>query len=99
MSPTTHDSTLKGSVAGFGPRSGGNSRVTVSSNESHRSRDMTRRFVSLLVVGLVATSAVADQPFRYPEARHGAGTLRYVHGIPVLTVGGTPEEKIGRAHV
>src|SRR5437660_870613 len=31
-------------------------------------------------------------PFRYPEGRHGKGELKYVRGIPVLVVGGTPDE-------
>jgi WD40 repeat protein len=31
-------------------------------------------------------------PFRYPEARHGKGELKYINGIPVLTLAGTPEE-------
>jgi hypothetical protein len=44
------------------------------------------------VLCLLATTALADQPFRYSEGRHGVGTLRYVKGIPVLTVGGSPEE-------
>ena len=35
-------------------------------------------------------------PFHYPEGRHGKGELRYVRGVPVLVVGGTPEE-IGEA--
>src|SRR5271165_1312800 len=34
--------------------------------------------------------------FRYPEGRHGKAELRYVEGIPLLTVEGTPEE-IGEA--
>jgi hypothetical protein len=37
-----------------------------------------------------------EPPFHYPEARHGRAELRYVNGIPVLTVGGRPEE-IGEA--
>lgn len=36
--------------------------------------------------------APADQPFRYPEARHGRGALTYRHGLPVLVAVGTPEE-------
>src|SRR3954468_18946380 len=34
----------------------------------------------------------ADPARRYPEARHGNGELRYVNGVPVLTVAGSPEE-------
>ncbi len=38
----------------------------------------------------------AAEPFRFPAARDGNAELKYVNGIPVLTVGGTPEE-MGRA--
>jgi isopenicillin-N N-acyltransferase-like protein len=31
-------------------------------------------------------------PFRYPEGRHKKGSLKYVNGLPVLRVEGTPEE-------
>jgi isopenicillin-N N-acyltransferase-like protein len=34
--------------------------------------------------------------FRFPEGRHGEAELRYVDGVPLLTVQGTPEE-IGEA--
>jgi len=37
-------------------------------------------------------AAAADEPFRFPEAKHGKGELRYIDGIPVLTLAGTPEE-------
>jgi hypothetical protein len=57
---------------------------------------MTRRLIAVAVLALVATSVVAEKPFRYPEARSGTGTLRFIHGIPVLTVGGSPDE-IGSA--
>src|SRR6266478_4581260 len=30
--------------------------------------------------------------FRYPEAKHGKGSLKYINGLPVLTLDGTPEE-------
>jgi isopenicillin-N N-acyltransferase-like protein len=45
-----------------------------------------------LLTFLVAPPARAQQPFRYPEAKHGPAELRYVNGVPVLTVAGTPEE-------
>jgi hypothetical protein len=35
-------------------------------------------------------------PFRYPEGKHGTCELRYYSDLPVLTVGGRPEE-IGEA--
>jgi isopenicillin-N N-acyltransferase-like protein len=49
----------------------------------------------LIILCLALTlphGARAAEPFRYPEAKHGKGELRYVNGIPVLTVRGTPEE-------
>jgi hypothetical protein len=48
-------------------------------------------FRCLAVVLLVAAPlAAADK--RFPEARAGGGELKYVNGVPVLTVEGTPEE-------
>jgi hypothetical protein len=46
----------------------------------------------VLVVLCVQPLGQAREPFRYPEARHGKGELKYVNGVPVLTVAGTPEE-------
>jgi predicted choloylglycine hydrolase len=40
--------------------------------------------------------AHAASPFRYPEGRCGDAWLKYVNGVPVLAVAGTPEE-IGKA--
>jgi predicted choloylglycine hydrolase len=37
-----------------------------------------------------------SSPFRYPEGSHGSAELRYRSGLPVLTVGGSPEE-VGEA--
>ena len=34
----------------------------------------------------------AAEPFRFPEAKHKGGELKYINGLPVLTVAGTPEE-------
>ncbi len=34
----------------------------------------------------------AGDNFRYPEGKHGKGELRYVNGVPVLMVQGTPDE-------
>jgi isopenicillin-N N-acyltransferase like protein len=42
--------------------------------------------------GELAARTDARPLFRYPEARHGKGELKYVQGIPVLTLAGTPEE-------
>ena len=37
-----------------------------------------------------------SRPFRYPEKQWGNGELRYINGLPVLTVTGSPEQ-IGEA--
>jgi hypothetical protein len=42
------------------------------------------------------TTPASSAPFRYPEGRHGAAELRYLGGLPVLTVEGGPEE-VGEA--
>jgi hypothetical protein len=44
------------------------------------------------LVLLAAPEAQCKEPFRFPEGKHGKGELKYVNGIPVLTVKGTPEE-------
>src|SRR5687767_8399166 len=41
---------------------------------------------------LTAAFASAAEPFRYPEGKHGQAELRYINGLPVLSVRGTPEE-------
>jgi predicted choloylglycine hydrolase len=50
--------------------------------------------ISLLLISLalVWTPARAGEPFRFPEGKHGLGQLKYLSGIPVLTVEGSPEE-------
>ncbi len=52
------------------------------------------RFAWLVLFAVFGIPAVArsDEPFRYPEAKHGKGELKYRNGVPVLTVEGTPEE-------
>jgi isopenicillin-N N-acyltransferase like protein len=47
---------------------------------------------ALLALVILAPSARADEPFRYPEATHGLGELRYINELPVLIVAGSPEE-------
>ena len=48
---------------------------------------------AILLFAFVANApAVGDEPFRYPEAKHGRGELRYVNGVPVLLVQGAPAE-------
>jgi len=46
----------------------------------------------VLVPARVSPALAGPRPFRYPPARHGGGRLRYRNQVPVLTVGGTPEE-------
>jgi len=41
---------------------------------------------------LAAAEALAGEPFRFPEGRHGRGELRYLGSLPVLVVGGSFEE-------
>jgi isopenicillin-N N-acyltransferase-like protein len=36
--------------------------------------------------------ALIPGPYRYPEATHGKGSVKYIGGVPVLMVEGTPEE-------
>src|SRR6266540_1943982 len=52
------------------------------------------RFVAglFLLAALAPSVAAVEKPFRYPEGKHGKGELKYVKGVPVLTVEGTPEE-------
>jgi predicted choloylglycine hydrolase len=51
------------------------------------------RYLLLPMLCLTASlPAQGDEPFRYPEGKHGKGELRYLHGVPVLLVEGTPEE-------
>jgi isopenicillin-N N-acyltransferase like protein len=53
----------------------------------------------LAVVCLMSCSllaAHAAEPFRYPTGRAGNGEMKYINNLPVLTVGGSPEE-IGAA--
>ena len=47
---------------------------------------------SLAILCLGSHTASAAEPFRFPEGRYGKGQLRYVHGLPVLTAVGSPEE-------
>jgi hypothetical protein len=47
----------------------------------------------LVAINLLLTPpAHAEKPFRYPEAKHGKGEIKYVNGLPVLLVQGSPEE-------
>jgi isopenicillin-N N-acyltransferase like protein len=44
------------------------------------------------IVLLVGSRHAAAEPFRYPEAKHGQGELRYINQVPVMVLAGTPEE-------
>lgn len=57
---------------------------------------MPCRLLLVAVVAWFASLAGAAEPFRFPEANCEQGCLRYVNGVPVLIVQGTPEE-IGEA--
>jgi isopenicillin-N N-acyltransferase like protein len=50
--------------------------------------------LALLFLGGV-TASRAEETFRYAEKKDSGGELRYVNDIPLLSLGGTPEE-IGR---
>lgn len=50
-----------------------------------------RRFGFVLALVLCALPAVAGDK-RFPEAKSGAGELKYVNGVPVLTLAGSPDE-------
>jgi isopenicillin-N N-acyltransferase like protein len=53
----------------------------------------TFSWLPLLALVLLPQSAVlASEPFRYPEAVHGRGELKYISGIPVVIVQGAPAE-------
>jgi isopenicillin-N N-acyltransferase like protein len=52
---------------------------------------MTRLFPLAFVLALAPT-ARGEEPKKFPEAKHGNGDLRYVEGVPVLTVRGKPAE-------
>jgi hypothetical protein len=48
--------------------------------------------VLLACCAFAGAPAGAAETFRFPEGRHGKGELKYINGLPVLTVEGTPEE-------
>jgi hypothetical protein len=56
---------------------------------------MARRLPTLAALWMslvIAICAPAEEPFRYPEAKYGRGELKYIENIPVLTIGGSPQE-------
>lgn len=50
------------------------------------------RRLSLAVVALLVALPALAADRRFPEAKSGKGELKYINGLPVLTVEGTPEE-------
>lgn len=53
---------------------------------------MLRRFLAVAILLSVSTSGFAQAPATFPDAKHGAGELVHIGGIPVLTVSGSPRE-------
>jgi hypothetical protein len=51
-----------------------------------------RRLVLTTLILSLAPAFVRAEPFHYPAGKYGQGELRYVNGLPVLTVEGSPEE-------
>ena len=51
-----------------------------------------KRLVFVLAVLALAPALRAAEPQSFPEAKYGKGVLRYVDGVPVLIVRGTPSE-------
>jgi hypothetical protein len=48
--------------------------------------------ILLFLLCFIPAPSTAAEPFRYPEAEHGKGKLKYINDLPVLIVEGTPEE-------
>jgi len=69
----------------------GHNVVFRSAKEREEEALMLHRCLCLALL-LCPALAQAEEPFRYPEGKHGKGELRYVNGLPVLSVRGTPEE-------
>src|SRR5262249_11530995 len=53
-------------------------------------------FVAALFAVLVTSATARAEPYRFPTGKYGNAELKYVGGLPVLVVSGTPEE-IGEA--
>ncbi len=49
-------------------------------------------FCSCVVWQFIIVNPSLAAPFQYPEAKYGNGELRYISGVPVLVVAGSPEE-------
>lgn len=50
-----------------------------------------RSLAVVLLLCFVPASPAAE-PFRYPEATHGKGELKYINGVPVVVLQGKPAE-------
>src|SRR3954451_24395838 len=48
--------------------------------------------VVFVLLASASASVRAVEVFRYPEAKHGGGELRYLHDIPLATLAGSPKE-------
>jgi hypothetical protein len=53
---------------------------------------MFRLSFSLGILLFGGTAGRGDESFRFTEAKHGKGELKYRHDVPILVVAGTPEE-------
>lgn len=53
---------------------------------------MLCRYLSLVVIVLASQIVPAQEAFRFPEGAYQQGSLKYVNGLPVLTLKGTPEQ-------
>jgi hypothetical protein len=53
---------------------------------------MLRVFLCVCILLLTRNVGRAEEPFHFPEAKHGPWELKYREGLPVLTVSGKPEE-------
>lgn len=53
-----------------------------------------------VLVGLTSSPHLrAGEPFRFSESKHGKGELKYINGLPVMILAGTPEEIGGQMRV
>ena len=46
--------------------------------------------VIAIALTLCAMLAATAEPFRFPEAKHGQGELRYINDVPVMILAGAP---------
>ncbi len=51
-----------------------------------------RRFAVMAILIAFIPQVTGAEPAAFPEASHGKGKLRYLEGVPVLVVQGTPKE-------